>query len=563
MNEPRSTDRLWPYLAACAVLLIVIAAVRWSLDHPFGIHSDESLYLNKVHIDVNCLHERMFRTLVGRLLRDDAGRPPAYRLLALPFLSLLGFHVTAARMISLVCYGFTCWFLYKATRRIGSPPAAAVAVMIFALSPDVVAAAMFYGTEGPLHLATSGMLYYLLTYWNDPLARPGNWIGLGLALGVGFLSKASFLPIAIPVLAFWLLVRYVKKLGLPSPWPLWKAGVLAGLVALPWWALNLKKAIAITQVAREFVRDSLGPPSLLTGIRWLATVCEYLLGHGTSIFCFVVAALYLQRMMATKTPTFAPREKAALWGCACVGGPIVVAQLSGTNHLLRHISPALMPFGIVVAMLVDRVREPQRRLIETLAGCVFGVQLLMLVSPVVIPNKDVVDLGYGTNNNGALPWRTLVRFDQWDWKPLRDIADHCNVDSPTIGFLGNGREFSVSAIQAPWMERRPWNVTALMSIPNVKRLWRYENGPIDWENVMGLAGQHDIVVTAPQYIGEARNMEDLDNAHNAEFFMRLSKDARFEGPLRLEMGRFAGVEIDVFVKESLGCAARQPTPLPR
>lgn len=561
MNEPRSEKPFWPYLAACAVLLIVIAAVRWSLDHPFGIHSDESLYLNTLHIDIHCLHERMFRTLVGRLLRDHAGRPPAYRLLALPFLSLFEFHVRAARLISLACYGLSCWFLYKATRRLGSSIAAALAVMIFALSPDVVGAVMFYSTEGPLYLATSAMLYYLLTYWNDPLTHPKNWIGLGLALGVGFLSKASFLLIAIPVLAFWLVVRYLRKLGLPSPWPLWKAGAVAAVVAMPWWALNLKNAVAFTQHARTFVPHSLGPPSLLTWIQWLSTVVQYLLGHGISSLCLLVACLYLRTIIVHRTTGFAPSQKAALCACACVGGPIVLAQLSGTNHLLRHISPAVMPLAIVVGMLVDRVRATGCPRIDAIAGCLLGVQLLMLLTPVGVPNKQAVKLGYGNNNNGALPWRTMVRFDQWDWNPLRDIADRCNVTSPTIGFLGIGRVFNRYAIQAAWLERRSFNASALMSVPKVERLWRYGLEPIDWQEVMRLSAQSDIVVTAPHYGGEVK--EDLDNEHNEEFADRLSKESSFEGPIRLEMGRFTAVEIDVFLKRSLGCAGQQPTPLGR
>jgi hypothetical protein len=54
-----------------------------------------------------------------------------------------------------------------------------------------------------------------------------------------------------------------------------------------------------------------------------------------------------------------------------------------------------------------------------------------------------------------------------------------------------------------------------------------------------------------------KNKEDLDNQYNAEFASRLSQDPRFRGPIRLEMGRFEPVEVDVFLKKSLVCQSGQ------
>jgi 4-amino-4-deoxy-L-arabinose transferase-like glycosyltransferase len=551
MTAPRFARRFWPYIAACAVLLIVIAAVRWSLDHPFGIHWDESHYLNQAHLDVYRLRHGMFHKLAERLLRDGAGRPPAYRLLALPLLALFGFHVEAARLVSLACYGMSCWFLYRAVRRIGSPVAATFALMVFALSPDVIAAVMFFGTDAPLYLATSAMMYYLFTCWRDTTAHRKHWIGLGLSLGLGFLSKTSFVLIAIPVLTFWLVVSYFRRLGLPSPWSQWRAGAVAAVIAVPWWVLNIRNAIAYARYARGFVRNSLGPPSLLTWLRWLGTVFEYLLGHGLGILILLIALAYLRQVIANKQGAFEPIENAALGACACAGGPLLLAQISGTNHLLRHISPAVIPLAIVVGILVDKVTWANALAFGTSAGVLMGVQLLMLLMPVVDPNKDVVSLGRG--NNGALPWRTLVRFDQWDWSQVRDIADRCGVASPTVAFLGQGRIFNPPSIQAPWLDERRVVPSGIMSVPNVKLLWRYEDGPIKWQELMSLARQSDIVLTAPQYVGEVDNKEDLDNEHNREFLRRLSQESGFDGPIQLEMGRFEPVEIDVFVKRSLGC----------
>ena len=94
--------------------------------------------------------------------------------------------------MSLTCFGLSSWFVYLATRRIGNQVASALAVFIFALSPEVVSASIFFSTDAPLFLAASAMLYYLFVYWTDTAQRASTWIGLGLAIGLGFWSKTSF-----------------------------------------------------------------------------------------------------------------------------------------------------------------------------------------------------------------------------------------------------------------------------------------------------------------------------------------------------------------------------------
>jgi hypothetical protein len=69
-------------------------------------------------------------------------------------------------------------------------------VLIFALSPVVVSASIWFSTEGPLYLATSAMLYYLFVTWTERSEKSRSWIGLELAIGLGLLSKASFVAIS-------------------------------------------------------------------------------------------------------------------------------------------------------------------------------------------------------------------------------------------------------------------------------------------------------------------------------------------------------------------------------
>src|SRR5208282_5324062 len=481
MKQIKSRVNLWPVLAAAGVTIIMVAAVCWSLHHPYGASWDEAEYLNEAQIDAQRLQHGMLLRLGGRILIKSLGRPPAYRVLALPVLGLFGFHTIAVRLVSLACFALSSLFVYLATRRIGNSVAGGFATLIFCLCPIVVSASMWFSTEGPLYLATSAMLYYIFRCWTDKLQDWTTWAGLGSAIGLGFLAKASFISIVLPVLALWLVAGYRRELGIPNLVSQWKAGFLALLLAAPWWVLNIKPAIAMTQQARGFVANSLGPPSLVTWLRWLSTVGQSLLGYGLSILIALVVIASLRKAMARKKARLDPLQKLALGACACAGLPIVLAQLTGTNHLLRHISPAVIPLAIAVGLLADWSGWVRASLSVAISGVLFCGQLAMIVVPVLYPNDHPVDSGMV---NGYYPWRIMARVDQWDWAPLEKISRSCGLEAPRISYLGGNRAFDPPQMERPFAAAEASTSLATFPYPDVKWLWRYEQGPINWQTVM-------------------------------------------------------------------------------
>src|SRR5260370_16295387 len=202
MEQPQSDRTVWLPFSAITVIAIIAAAVRWSLSHPYGIHWDEASYMNEAWVDAQRLRYGMILKFAGRLGVKCFGRPPGSRLLADPFLAVFGPHATVARLVSLGCFALTCWFIYLAARRLSSKTAGAFAVLVFFLSPEVVSASIFFGTDAPLYLAVSAMLYHLFAIWRDQPNSAPNLVGLGLSIGLGFLSKTSFAPLPFPALAF-------------------------------------------------------------------------------------------------------------------------------------------------------------------------------------------------------------------------------------------------------------------------------------------------------------------------------------------------------------------------
>jgi 4-amino-4-deoxy-L-arabinose transferase-like glycosyltransferase len=544
MEKSKPQRRWWPLFAAFAVAVIIIAAVVWSRAHPHGIHWDEAEYLDQVGVDVQRLWAGKLLSLGGRLLVKTYGRPPAYRILVLPFLAVFGFHVLVARLVSLGCFALSSWFTYLATRRIAGRTAGAFAVLVFALSPEVVSASIFFGTDASLYLATSAMLYFTFTAWSEGEDRSKTWIGLGFAIGLGLLAKTSFIAIALPVLLFWWIAGHYKYLGIPSLKAQMKAGGLAFLIAAPWWLLNIRSSVAFVLFARGDVRNSLGAPSLGTWMQWLDTVVQCLLGHGLAILIGLVLAISLVKAMVGKGELLDRLQKAGLIACVCAGAPIVLAQLSGTNHLLRHISAAMIPLAVCVGVLAEESGWARSWMGAAASLILICGQMIMLVTPVVFPNNRPVDLAF---QNGTLPWQAMGSFDQWDWTPLRTISESCGLNTPKIAYLGNGRAFDMPQIQYAWISKG-------LAQPEVIWLWRFESGPLDWQKIMDAADQNDIVITAPGFTGEAKVQENVDNEHNAEFADRLSRDPAFRSPTQLALGRFKPVDVVVFVKKSLKCS---------
>lgn len=548
-GHTRSEERSWLLLTCLLLLPIVIAAIRWILDHPYGIHWDEALYFNNVLRDIHSLHSGSLRQLGSILIGGDIRRPPANLLLALPFLAVFGFHTAIARLVTLACWGVSAGFIYSTTRRLASPAAGSVAVLVFCLSPEVISASIFFSTEGPLFLATSMMLYFLSFYWSDGVGHPRGWIGLGFAIGLGLLSKSSFVLIAVPVLALAVFSARRKDVSVSAMSSFIKAGALAFLVAAPWWLKNLGPALSYTKFAREQPRNSLGVPSLLTWAKWFGTVVVSLLGPAISILVALVVILAIRKIMIKREVILGPAHRVALLSCICAGLPLVALQLSGTNHLLRYLCPAVIPFAIAVGVLSDVTGWIRSRAAMASSCALAVVQVIMIVAPVVSPNKQPVDPGF---YNGGLPWRIMVRFDQWDWKPLRDITQNCGLGKPRISFLGMGRPLNPPQLLYPWFVAGA-SPSDRNGFTEPLWLWRYEQGPLDWQQLMSSAEQSDVVLTAPTFVGQATDRQDLDNQYNREFAERLAADPLFRGPIRMAMERFEPVEVLVFVKKTLVC----------
>jgi hypothetical protein len=351
------------------------------------------------------------------------------------------------------------------------------------------------------------------------------------------LSKLSFAFVAVPVLCFALVGRRTSFGGPPPSFAI-KAGALGTLIAAPWWWVNGGLALDYGRYARNFAYHSLGTPSLETWISWLHSVVHSLIGPGVTVVVALVVLAWIWKRLKQQDVCHRPLHGGLFLVCICGALPPVLVQLSGTNHLLRHITPSLVPAAIGVGLLAEISGWGQSRSLLLISCLALFAQLIMIVLPTYCPNSS--DEGAGLIN-GTYAWRAMTRFDQWDWNALREVSNSEGREEPKIAILGCSRNFNPAQIRYVWARAGKFET-------KVNELWRYERGAIDWDKVMESASQSDIVLTTPDYYGGVGTDTAVDNRHNAEFAARLSHDPRFRRPIRLSLGRFEPVDVDVFIK---------------
>jgi len=472
MSEVARRQRAFAILTGVACCLVLASLLFWVKRHPFSIGWDESEYVNQAYDDVAAFHRHTVRSLAVALLRDVPGRPSAYRMFAAPLTLLLGPGVNVTRLSSIMLLAVTLLFIYATAKRMAGPVAAAIATIFVASSSGVVSATHEFGTEGPLFLATAMLLYFVLNP-DEP------WWGLGVALGIGALSKATFALIAGPILLWEVWKRPRTTL---------KAVALGTAIALPWWALNFRSAVEYANYASHFYRHSGLEP-------WITALGRLALGWPLAALVLVAALRRRWPWRQLLIPTLGTL-------------PIFLAQWVSVNHNMRYLAPAMLPLGLSIAILLaDRSRK-----VLAVAGVLLLAQVALVSYGLLFPKPDI---------------------HAWDWNQVRELCRSRGIQKPTVSYLGGAWALNPPQMAQPWLQRG--------EKVQVQKLWRLEDGTINLPAVLKAAEVSDVVITLEDYRGDLANREDVDNQHDAEFAGWLEKRSEFTSPVRLVLGEEAKV----------------------
>ncbi len=212
-----------------AGLAVALVAARLALTLPYAPHPDEAYF--------------------WRWSLDPAwgyfDQPPMVAWCLAAARALLGDTALAIRLPAALCTAGAAALVYLAAREHAPPGRAWWAPALLLVTPLVAVGGLLTTPDAPLSLAWAGFLYAATRAAAPRRGRapPADrwlapWIGLGLLLGLGLLSKLT-MGLAAAGLGLWWLLRR------PRPWrgPL-AAAATAAAVTAPWWVWNATHGFA-------------------------------------------------------------------------------------------------------------------------------------------------------------------------------------------------------------------------------------------------------------------------------------------------------------------------------
>ena len=143
--------------------------------------------------------------------------PPMVALMIWLGTALFGISEFGVRIGAFLCWFVTAYFSYRLTLRIFDRQAALGAMLLLAVLPLYFGVGFLMTPDAPLHAAWSALLYfgYRGLLENDS----ASWIGIGVSLGIGLLSKYTIVLLGPAFLLFMLFDQSARRWFLkPGPY---------------------------------------------------------------------------------------------------------------------------------------------------------------------------------------------------------------------------------------------------------------------------------------------------------------------------------------------------------
>tara|TARA_R110002072_G_C7976322_1_gene535527 strand:+ start:4339 stop:7104 length:2766 start_codon:yes stop_codon:yes gene_type:complete len=196
----RTTDRIrWRVFAIAVVAYSV--ALRIVFAGIVDLIPEEAYYWNyAMHLDIGYLDH-----------------PPMVSWLIWMSTSIFGNNEFAVRIPSLISWGVTAFFVYRLSMNLFDKTVALRAVMLLSILPIYFGMGFLMMPDAPLYAAWAGCLFFLERALLQN--HRWSWIGLGVCLGIGMLSKYSIALIGPATLVYLALDPKCRKwLVRPQPY---------------------------------------------------------------------------------------------------------------------------------------------------------------------------------------------------------------------------------------------------------------------------------------------------------------------------------------------------------
>ncbi len=338
---------------------------------------------------------------------------------------LFGDGVAAIKIGSCLAHTGTAVTLYFLGTALYGRKTGAWAAASWILMPAVSFSSMIISTDPFLLLFWALALLALVKAWTTGMTINRWWVILGIALGLGLLSKYAMV-FFLASWALWLSWTPEAKIMLRKPGA-WTALAVMGLVAAPnviWNAMNGFVTFVHTKENANLAGNLLHPLKLLEFIGGQFGV------FGPLMMVALLLALYKAMKQApppSTTPFFSPRSSGRFLASFILPALIVMTVEAFLSRANANWTAPIFVAGTVLASRWLRIHAP------ILLRVSLGLHVLVTV---VLYNMDWLPFAFPHNNAASFDLMKRVRgWDQVGAEVSKILADH-----PGARLLGDDRE---------------------------------------------------------------------------------------------------------------------------
>jgi dolichol-phosphate mannosyltransferase len=222
--DPRAKDlssdpRSWPRLTT-ALLIYAVALRMVYLGLPELLHEEAYYWNYSMHLDIGYLDH-----------------PPMVAWIIWTFTRFMGHTELAVRLGAFCMWFIGAYYVFQLTRKMFDTPTAVGAVLLIAVLPIYFGFGLVMTPDAPLMACWAGALYFFYRVFIEK--APSAWLGVGLCIGLGMLSKYTIALLGPGALAFLLIDSKARQwFRHPAPYLAVLLAILLFLPVIVWNAQN-------------------------------------------------------------------------------------------------------------------------------------------------------------------------------------------------------------------------------------------------------------------------------------------------------------------------------------
>lgn len=286
----------------------------------------------------------------GRVLQTFAEirpYPPVLYITSLPFVWLVSPAVDAMLIVNILYFGLLIFSTYGIGRLAAGGRCGLLAAFLVSMYPIVYGLSRFYLADVALTAVTTFAVFCI--FWSDCFRHRLPSLVLGVAIAVGVLTKWTFIvfllgPLAIAV---YVALCHPTRARLTN---LLVAGVLALVLGLPWYVINLEPLREFLQFNRFQAAPKEGEVAVWTVASWLYYLRELLNQQVLLPFALLAGVGTLLALRRFKTNAHLLMLLA--W--------IVIGYVASTLYInkdTRYVIPYLPALALLTAIGLVQIRQ--------------------------------------------------------------------------------------------------------------------------------------------------------------------------------------------------------------